>query len=86
MRSTDLFSIFLPKQWIILRLRSTSQLSILRANFLFLIRGHTFKFNGSVSAPMGPSESQIGTTGWICPNFLFLGRRMEERSLKTEGQ
>jgi len=28
MRSTDLFSIFLPKQWTMLRLRSTSLLSI----------------------------------------------------------
>jgi len=28
MRSTDLFSIFLPKQWTNLRLRSTSLLSI----------------------------------------------------------
>ncbi len=33
---------------------------------------------------MDPSGSQIGTTGWICPIFLFLGRRMEECSLKTD--
>ncbi len=32
---------------------------------------------------MGPSGSQIGTTGWICRIFLLLGRRMEERNLKT---
>ncbi len=45
MRSTDLFSIYLPEQLIILRWRSTSPLSILRANFLLLIRGQSFKFN-----------------------------------------
>ncbi len=62
MRSTDLFSIFLPEQWTILGLRSTSLLSILHTDPLLQFP----MLQGAKSLP-GPLHTQpegVGAKGW----------------------